>query len=345
MYTAIIAAILGVISTIAGVAINASNTRKQIEHDTNMAQMNFDNQKKLMDYQNELSQSTNTIATQTGHAAAAGVNPALMYGNMSPAMYSGSQASNTGAASQLPRLDLFNKLDTPNVVETMLQKRSQDISIERNRAAIDLDRQKALREAAETADKLYSTGLRKQLEKTIVSQQMAQLHLTELQGENLDFITKRGVALLPGELESQGLINQETSAKIEKLSSDTLKNRFEMSQIRADIERLNSVTELNKAEQSSVVESTRRSAIGRVMSEFGLTNRLTPAQLRSSSALHNALNSEQMKGAYITLRNLGFSEHEASNAVIYYSAQDPKDVSPSVVNSASRILSALVLKK
>lgn len=335
-------ALLSIIGSIFG-TVYSSN--KQAQHDEYMAEMNKQNQKELMDYQTELSQNTNTISTQTGHAAAAGVSPALLYGGMQTPSLVNPSASNTGNASQLEPLRMFDKLPTSNVVETIFTKRKQDMELRRLDSDIAEARQRTMESASRTAENLRNTAFQRSIEKTIFDQQMANLHLTQVQGENLEFITQRGRQLLPGELVAQGLINRETEAKIEKTFSDISVNNWEMSQIRKDIERMDSVIGVNDAQKNNVIESTKKSAIGRVMQEFGLTSHLLPAQLRSASELHKALNNEQMKGAYITLRELGFSEHEASNAVIYYTAKDPKDATPSVLNSASRILSALVRKK
>lgn len=346
MEYAIIAAILGAIGLIGNYFSNRESSRLQRQHDMNMAEINKQNQKELMDYEVSLQQQNNTIATQTGHAAQAGVNPALLYGGMSaPALSSVSGGSNTGSSSSLPELRLFDRLPTSNVVESLATQRKQQMDYEKNLVEMQEMRQRTMESASRTAENIRNTSYQKSIEKIIFDQQVASLHLLEAQGENLNFQTERGRIFLPLELEEKGLINSETAAKIDKINSDIQKNNWEMRQIRKDIERMDSVIDLNDAERSSVIESVKKSAIGRIMQEFGLSSRLLPAQLRSASELHKALNNEQMKGAYIALRNMGFSEHEATNAVIYYSVRDPKDATPSVLNSASRIFSALVLKK
>lgn len=339
-------AILGAIGLIGNYFSNREASRTQRQHDLNMAEVNKQNQKELMQYEVELQQQNNTIATQTGHAAQAGVNPALLYGSMSaPGLYSSSASGGTGSSSSLPDLKLFDKIPMSNTLETMLTKRKQDMDYEKQLVDMQKMRQETMESASRTAENLRNTSFQKTIEKTIFDQQVASLHLMESQGANLDFMTQRGQALLPGELVQQGLISQKTSSEIEKIASDIRVNSWEMAHLRKDMERIDSVIDLNEVDKRGVVESTKKSALGRIMQEFGLEKRLTPPQLRNANALHNALNSEQMKGAYFTLRQMGFSEHEASNAVIYYSAQDPKDVTPSVLNSASRFFSALVLKK
>lgn len=65
--------------------------------------------------------------------------------------------------------------------------------------------------------------------------------------------------------------------------------------------------------------------ISRIMREFGLTARSTPVNARAGK-IHDALWQDNMDAARIALKQLGFSEFEATNAVLWYVAEDPKDV-------------------
>ena len=339
---------ISLLSSFIGAMVNYSSNQKanyeQRQHDKEMLEAQTQAQKDLMNYQNNLTQETNMIATQKGQMASAGYSPALMYGSSMPtANVSGGSAS--GGANSLNRLQLFDKLPIDSTVGTLFQGESQRIARERLESEKEVNSARAQLDLMKTAHEYYDTNASKRLQQTIVDKAYVDLENSKLDAENKRFILERGRVLLPGELANQNLINQETARKCEKIQSDMEVNGVAMREMRANIGRLSKLNEVSDAEKNQIIESTRRSQLGRVMSEFGLQGRLTPPQLRSANALHNALNNTQMKGAYITLRNLGFSEHEATNAVLYYSASDPKDVTPSTVNAASRIFSALVLKK
>lgn len=336
------------LSTFLGTLINYSTQKstqaQQIKHDREMADINRINQERLMDYQNNLQQDTNMIATQKGHAMSAGYSPALMYGsNMPQADLSGGSAS--GSSSSISPIQLFDRLPIDSVTSTLFQQRKQEMDAERLKYENAEREQNANYLAMKTAHEYYDTQVSKRLQNTIIDKAMADLENTKANTAYTKYLTEHGLKMEPYQLVNAGLVNQETAAKIEKVKSDTTLNAVSSRHMMADINRMAHLNELNDAQKAEVIESTKRSALGRVMQEFGLTNRLTPAQFRSASALHNALNNEQMKGAYICLRQLGYSEHEATNAVIYYSASDPKDVTPSTINAASRFFSALVLKK
>lgn len=351
MWSIIAMAITAVLNAIINaVENNASNTRQE-KHDIEMANLQKENQKELMDYETDIATGTNTIATQKGHFAEAGYSPALMYGSMTPASLINTSGSASGSASSLNPLKMFDKLAPKDVSETLLTNQYQKMQRENLDARNALLRQQTLESAARTAEQTRYTGLQKTLEKTIVDQSLAELERTKWQGQNLKFLTERGMQLLPGELVQQGLINDQTAANIERIHSDVLNNSMEYKRIQHDIRRIDSITSLNESSEAlnredslRVQESVKSSAVGRIMQEFGLANRKLPSNLRSGSVLHQALNNEQMKGAFIELKNLGFSEHEAANAVLYYCAVDPKDVTPSVVNGATRIFSAMVHK-
>ena len=74
-----------------------------------------------------------------------------------------------------------------------------------------------------------------------------------------------------------------------------------MREIRANIGRINHLNELTDSQAREVNESIRGSALGRIMSEFGLNDRNLKSAFRDKNAIIGALNqglySEQMKGA------------------------------------------------
>lgn len=352
-----IAIILSAIGALGSIGSTIYSNVQQKKRDEAADQRQLEASKQLMDYQTQIAQDTNTVATQKGHLAEAGYSPALMYGSSVPGLQD-SSGSGQGTSSEFKMPEIFNRVSPDNVYESVVTKRYQDMQQKRLQSDIQLNMKRGLREDAETAELLRKTGLSKRMEQTIIDQMTEDLALTRAQSQNLNFLTQRGEHLLPGELEAQGLINNETRKKIEKIDADLRKNPYEIKLLQADIKRINAVTgltleqttsesvnrEYTRAEIQGVQESVRRSALGRIMSEFGLTTRITPSQLRTGSWLHNAVYKEQMRGAVIELMNCGYSEHEAVNAVVYYVASDPKDVTPSVVNGVSRVISASIKK-
>lgn len=331
---AIAAAILGFL----GIVINSISSQEAARKSDSRQ---LENQKELMRYENELQQSTNTIATQKGHAAAAGYSPALLYGQ------GFQQAEVSGGTGQgtMPDLSALGKIGNTtalnNVYEAIVTKRSQDMQRERLQSDIALNRQKILESAANTAEKTRYTGLQRQLEKTIIDQATANLHLTESQTENNKFLTRRGNLLLPGELAAQGLLNEQTARQTEKIVSDTTKNNFEMAEIRANIRRINKLNEVSDEEKRSIVESVKSSAVGRIMSQYGLNKLKMPASWRKDKVWQYQ-HADQIKGAFVALRSMGFDEQEAKDAVIYY-VSDGKN-SSGVAGAIGAILGALVKK-
>lgn len=261
-----------------------------------------------------------------------------------PGLMDSASGTNTGEAPNLDKLKLFDKLPVDSVANVALQRHQQELLRAQTMSNINLQNQQRLKAAAETAEQLRYTGLQKRLERTIVDMSLAELHTEQERAENLRFQTRRGNVLLPGELESQGLINSETAAKISKINSDISKNFVEMAQIRATTALLGSEKIKTDKEVEEVQERIRGNVVGRVMREFGLAARKTPQWMRKSkdidlSRLNEFQYGVQMRGAAATLMSLGFSEYEASRAVIYYTCESPKDATPSIINGFARILS------
>lgn len=343
---------LALISSFLGTMINYSTQKttqaEQMKHDREMAEINRVNQEKLMEYQNNLQQDTNMIATQKGHAMSAGYSPALLFGSSMPqAQVSGGSAS--GTSSSLSPLQLFDRLPIDSVTSTIFNQKKQDIDLERLKSENAEREQHANYLAMKTAREYYDAQISKRLQNTIVDKAMADLENTRQNTAYTRYMTEHGLKMEPYQLVNAGLVNQETAAKIEKVKSDTLLNVTSGRHMMADINRMAHLNQLNDAQKAEVIESTKRSGLGRIMSEFGLNDRELKSALRDKNSLTDALNSglygEQMKGAYFALRELGFGDEEAASTVLYYVADSPKDVTPSLVNAASRIFSASLLKK
>lgn len=369
MMSAIIAAIVMSIAGIAAGLIGTANNREaQQQHDKQMAEVELENQKKLLDYETELQQTNNTMATQKGHAASAGFSPALLYGQMSTPQLQDVNGGSTGAsAGRMEPLNLFDRVPLSSVSETVLQKQSQDMQRERLASDIQLNKQKTLESAARTAEQTRHTRLQGKMEKTIIDQAIANLHFTDARTSYYGAATDRINLLLPLEVEQAGLINAQTAERTRQIVEDTLSIRANRQLIPIEKRRLTALAELAEEEQGTptqqravmsaeiqgMQESYRRSVIGRVMSESGLNNVKLPPTMRGrmrdvtedvSKSKFYMMHHEQINGALAALLSAGFSPDEAAMAVCYYVA-DARDVSPSLINGISRIASTMFTKK
>lgn len=345
----IIALAFGAVGLITNLLSNSSNRESQRMHDIEMANLQKQNEKELMDYSTEISANTNTIATQKGHAAAAGYSPALLYGQMSTPGLQDVSGSASGSANTIEPLRLFDRMTPGNVVENIMQQRQQAILREQTHSNVALNTSQIALNNARAMEQIRDTAQRKRMEKVIYDSAMASLDFTRAQTDNMRFVTSRGQQFLPLELEQAGLLNQKTAADVQRIVSETAKNRYQMSEISANIRRLDKLNEVSDAEKGNIVESTKRSAVGRIMAEMGLNNIKLPPSLRPGADIMNSafygMHKNQIDGALTALLALGFSPDEASRAVIYYVAESPKDVSPSLANGLTRLASALILKK
>lgn len=333
---------------------NVISNEQQKSANKEMSEINLQNQKSLLDYQAEQSQNFNTIATQKGHAAAAGFSPALLYGQMStPGLYDSGSASNTGEAPNLDKLHIFDRIPVSDHVQMAIQRKQTELNAARTFSDIQYQNQLRLESAAKTAEQMRDTRVKKSLEKTIIDQSLANLHLTYAQRENFAFQTERGRSLLPYEMEQAGLINDKTSKEIERLTQQIVNNPIEMANVRASTGLLREQTELFKqdkkvAEQSirESQERVRRSAVGRIMSEMGLNRLKIPPSSRIGNPeyFHQSQfyirHKEQINGALSALLKLGFDPDEASLAVVLYC--NDNNVDAGVVSGLSRVASSLI---
>lgn len=370
MTAALIASIvLGVLGIAAGGITAAHNANQQKLHDRQMAELELDNQKKLLDYETELQQTNNTIATQKGHAAAAGYSPALLYGQMSaPALQDVNGGSTGASASHLPEMNLFDRLPLSNISENILTEQQQSINRERLQSEVMLNKQKALESAARTAEQTRYTGLQKNLEKTIIDQAVANLHATDARTGYFESMTNQIDVMLPYEVQRAGLINEQTAKQTAKIVQDTLQSKAQTSLLYVEKRRISALAELAEEQEGTptaereairaniagMQESIRRSAVGRIMSESGLSGVKLPPSMRGdlsdldsnnfSKSKFYVRHSQQINGALSALVALGFSPDEAAMAVCYYVA-DARDISPSLINGMTRVASGIIAKK
>lgn len=328
------------LASLIGEAINGIATNiSQRKHDKEMAQIELTNQKELMDYQNNLQQDTNQIGTLKGHMVSAGYSPALAYGSgsMQPAQVSGGSAS--AGANSLHPLNLFNRVPVDSISSTLLSQASQNIQADRVKAQNQRDQAETALAQMKTAREYYDAQVSKKTQRVIVDQMYQNLENSRLEAREKRFALERANLLLPGELEQQGLINKATAKQAEESASRILHNTWENRALAANIKYINSQDLTEGARHDEIRESIRGAALGRVMSEFGLNNRLEPSVFRNRTYLMKSAYAEQMKGAVTALVAVGYDPREAAKAVLYYVAPTSKDVSPSLINAFARMAS------
>lgn len=309
----------------------------------------LENQKELMRYQQELAQETNTIATQKGHAAEAGYNPALLYGNM-PGLADISSGSAQGTMPELNKV--LSKMPTGEIASfgtELVQSRLLARQVANQERVGESEFMKNMSVAIEN---MRNTKFQKKMETVLYNKGMAELDLLGAQKQGIDISNVRASLMLPGELEQQGLINEQIATQI-KDTTEKMKNYpVERAKMRAEIKEINSVIERNNhlnaltdADLQYTQERYRGTVVERIMKEYGLTNRMLPAWLRKDEIANYYLRQPQLLGATAQLVSLGFSQEEAVQTVLWYTGSESKDVTPSAVNAISRGISALILKK
>lgn len=345
------ALIVGALSLVGTIGTAAYSAHEAREADSRA----LENQKDLMRYETELQQQTNTIATQKGHAVQAGYNPALLYGSMSaPGLADVSGGSSQGTMPSMP--ELFQRIGTREVSESIATARQQQMARERMESDIALNDARRLDAIASANEKMRDTGVKRRLEQTIIDQATANLELTQAQKENTAFQTQRGIQMLPLELEQSRTITALDRKRMEEVDENIKRSSIERKHLSADIARINKSVDLMDTEKRQMQESLRNSQFDRVMKQFGIgtrTARLNRLEQYVTKTGSQFLDSERLKSyftnpmraAWAELVRLGYSEYDATYAVMFYTAEDPKDVSPSIVNAVSRGLSSLILKK
>lgn len=349
------AAILVAVISLLGIMINAGQNAWAAEQQRKEAiaadQRQLQNQKELLDYQIEKQGETNTIATQKGHAADAGFNPALLYGNMTaPGLIDTGSGSAQGTMPDMKMLS--QRLPISDIASNYLQVRQQKILQQQVNSQEHVNNSEFVRNMSIAAENMRNTRFQKTLEKNIYDKSMLELDMMKAQKEGIDIANNRASLMLPLELENQGLINEQTATQIRE-TNERIKNypveraklRADMKYINSQIERNSRLNKLTDAQVKEVQENYRGTVVERIMQEYGLANRSLPAHLRKDEIANYYLRQPQLMGAVAQLTSLGFSQDEAVQTVLWYTASNAKDVSPSLVNAVSRGISALILKK
>lgn len=211
---------------------------------------------------------------------------------------------------------------------------------EKTRSDIALQKQYETESISRTLENQRNTAFKKNLETTLFGIEQANLRNIQIGNEQAEFNLQFARDTRDIEVEKRQLGNVELRKKVDLLAEQIKSEPVAREKMRAEISECAAATKNYYANASSLQESMKSSQVGRIMQECGLNFRKLPANLRAQDVEHGAWQ-PQMKAAKLALEDCGFSPYEATAAVLYYTCSDAKDVTPSLVNGVSRVLSAV----
>lgn len=337
---------------------NHFNEKRQGEnyaHDREMAELQKKNeievQKTMFDTQNEF----NTWQNNKSQMVEAGINPALLIGGSQPVSFGATgnaSASSSGSVSPVDFTKMFKSIDPFEVASQKVAQQNADTNEFAAKSNADKNKAEAELAAARTLQTAYHTDLDKRMEKLIIDTATERLNNIKADSADLRSRTFERDSLLQGRLDEQ---KYENDLLVKEIEREPLKR----AQIRADINHLHSIAKLNHEQATTegykrselvsrirtLEEDLKGSQLERVAKQFGLYQRHAPSE---SVKIYNSVTNEYVsvgfspneKQAFIAFKELGYSEQEATMAVLYYTGVDPKDLVPSVINGASRIISS-----
>lgn len=332
-------------------AINSQNAvKRQEEHDKAMAELNHRYREEEAVSSLERQANYNQYEIEKDKMLGAGFSPSLMYGNMQTAVPNiSSVGSSQGAGNVTKTPDLskfFGKFDPAEYSSQAIDRMNAKTMREKTQSDVLKNQQEIRESVSRTLENQRNTAFKRRLEQTLFEQELQSLDNLKIQGEQMDFDLKYAIDARDIRLEKERLQNTHLQKQIDMVALEIEREPLVRRQISADISRLsaatrnyNAQTEYTEQLQNASLEQVKGMAISRIMREFGLTARSIPVNARAGK-IHDALWKDNMDAACIALKQAGFSEFEAVNAVLWYVAEDPKDVTPSLVNGFSRILSS-----
>lgn len=340
----------GLGGTIGTIVSNRRASERQQQHDRDMALLGQQLEQENFDYQ----VNTNQRDIDRKHMIEAGMNPALMYGGMSP-VTADISSGGASAGRVMNPTDFSQQLRSAtmpvtDVIRNSLDRRNTAVNESVGNSVANLNYQKQLESMARTLQTQQQNRITKRLENTIVDQAEQLLLNSRIAGHDLrsqiaarDGLTASNIALNEAKIKESGANVELLNSKILEVASNIEVNDMVRAQIAHDIKRIDAATENTQLDSAKIQESIKGSQLGRIMKEFGLNAQSLPPNLRNNKAYKNIWNT-QMTAATTALIKAGFSEFEAVNSVLFYCAQDPSDVTPSLVNAASRIFSSSITR-
>ena len=340
-------ALIGGVLSLLGVSVDAWQTHKankeQKEHDKAMAALNhrYREQEAASSFEREA--TFNQFASDETKMREAGLSPALMYGqysgNSTPQISSvGSSQGAGNVGRHVSASDFLGKLDPANYMESTIQRMNAQTMRDKTKSDIALQNQLLLESASKTAENQRNTAFKKSLETMIFNQEVQALQRLQRENANLEFDLQLKRDTRSIEIEKRQLENKELQKKVDLLSEQIKTEPVARAQLAKSMKLIDQQASYYGKNTEMLDENLKGSQLERIMKEFGLNARTINPMMRNWDALSLPYQT-QMRAAKLALEKCGFSEFEATNAVIYYMATDRKDVTPSFINGMSRFLS------
>ena len=340
-------ALIGGVLSLLGIGVDYTQTKKanerQMEHDKAMAELNhrYREQEALSSFEREA--TFNQFASDETKMREAGLSPALMYGqyagNSTPQVSSvGSSQSAGNVGRSISASDFLGKLDPAEYMESTIQRMNAKTMKEKTKSDIALQNQLLLESASKTAENQRNTQFKKSLETTIFNQEVQALQRLQRENQQMEFDLQLKRDTRSIEIEKRQLENKELQKKVDLLSEQIKTEPVARAQLAKSMKLIDQQASYYGKNTELLDENLKGSQLERIMKEFGLNARTINPMMRNWDTL-NLPYETQMRGAKLALEKLGYSEFEATNAVIYYMATDRKDVTPSFINGMSRLLS------
>lgn len=342
-----IALIGGIISLLGGgysIYANEKANKKQREHDEAMAALNHRYRELEAQTSFEREANFNQFQSDIDKMTQAGLSPALMYGgnvgSAAPSVSSVGSSQSAGNVGRVPDLSsFFGKFDPAEYSEQVIQRMQAKTLEEKTKSDILRNNQDILESISRTAENQRNTAFQRKLEKTLLDQENQQLVNMSLQGQRMDFDLKYSQDTRDLDIQAKQLGNKKLEEDIKLVAEKIRTEPVQRAKLAKEMKEIDAAIANYTANTGLIQENIKEGQIGRIMREFGLNARTLNPMLRNGEAF-NLPYKTQMSAAKIALQECGFSEFEATNAVLYYMATDPKDVTPSLVNGFSRILAS-----
>lgn len=357
---AIAASLSTTISSVVGsVRLAKDSQERQEKHDREMALLGQQIEDEQFSKQNI---DYNSWSTGRSHMIAAGFNPALVYGGMSPE--TGYQSSGGASASNVmktPDLSALNSLAPSELGNLRVAQLNSEALRERSSAEADYFRQRSAESAVDMLEKSRLHHFNKSLEKTIIDQATANLLKTQQEERYFSALTGKANSetvrlnmLAPAEYEeimSRIGVNSVTTSKLlketEAVQAMIEREPFVRNQLKAEARQLNAAADLaiqnkklSEAQKNSLEEELRSSIISRTARECGLTGRRPGKTSKGMPGQIGTFDHNEIAFC-LTLQKYGFSQEEALTAAYYFSFGNLNDLSSEWINAGSRVLSGL----
>lgn len=340
----------GIASGLGGALVNEMFAGKQMKRQKQLmdysSKINEELSKNLYDYQNQFNQWANNRSQM----ADAGFNSALMYGDsMSKPALSGSSASAPSAPSNMP----FKSIDPNEGISLSFAKRRLDIE---QQNADSQAKRVAIQNAKDAADTLLSAQqhkMRQHLEQNIYDTAQAELDYTRAltDSAHMDkFVKGADIGLKTNTSAYYSALASKIAVDVENLPQKYQADIKESLALvgyyaeKAETERQTRGVTLRETEAriDNLVENLRSGEVNRIAHMFGLHARHKNwTKIQSDMRELDIVGNDARANGFIKclLQTGHYTRDEAIAVYMYYTAENPKDVTPAGINAVGKVLS------